>query len=73
MPIESSYFRERARHRCERARQREVRAIIIVPIVAHGSIEPLHGLSLAFCEWRKKSYPAQPPRDSLQFTVARSG
>ncbi len=39
MPIESSYFRERAGRRCERAEPREVRAIIFVPIEPHVSIE----------------------------------
>jgi hypothetical protein len=57
MPIESSYFRERAWRRCKRAEPREVRAIIFVPIEPHVSIERILGLSLAFRGWRKKVRP----------------
>jgi hypothetical protein len=72
MPIESSYFRERAWRRCKRAEPREVRAIIFVPIEPHVSIERLLGLSLAFRGWRKKVRPRpHAPADPYDSTTRR--
>jgi len=72
MPIESSYFRERAWRRCKRAEPREVRATIFVPIEPHVSIERLLGLSLAFRGWRKKVRPRTRSRaDPYDFTARR--